>query len=70
VLATHSETLHNLSFGPELQLLVPTTTQFTHGAFNAGLPQLPLTLLNSVVALSALAKDLYPNQREVGFSSV
>jgi MFS superfamily sulfate permease-like transporter len=34
------------------------------GIWRAGLPQLPLTLLNSVLAMAALAAQLYPQQAQ------
>ncbi|KAJ2706736.1 hypothetical protein FB645_001340 [Coemansia sp. IMI 203386] len=40
--------------------VVPTAREFKTGFLSAGLGQLPLTLLNSVVALAALARDLFP----------
>ncbi|KAI7907856.1 uncharacterized protein BX663DRAFT_12969 [Cokeromyces recurvatus] len=44
-------------------IIVPTADQFRSGFLNAGLGQLPLTSLNSVIALSALIIDLFPNKR-------
>jgi MFS superfamily sulfate permease-like transporter len=56
-----------LSFGPSpLQLIVPSPAQFLKGAFHAGLPQLPLTLTNSVLAVSLLSRDLFGPQRAAG----
>ncbi|KAJ2400548.1 hypothetical protein GGI23_001969 [Coemansia sp. RSA 2559] len=40
--------------------VVPTAKEFRTGFLSAGLGQLPLTLLNSVVALVALARELFP----------
>ncbi|KAI8925218.1 hypothetical protein BC831DRAFT_427002 [Entophlyctis helioformis] len=40
----------------------PSWSQFVSGMLNAGLGQLPLTLLNSVIAVSKLADDLYPTR--------
>ncbi|KAJ1965354.1 hypothetical protein GGI12_000832 [Dipsacomyces acuminosporus] len=40
--------------------VVPTAKELRSGFLSAGLGQLPLTLLNSVVALAALARDLFP----------
>ncbi|KAJ2723525.1 hypothetical protein GGI07_002563 [Coemansia sp. Benny D115] len=40
--------------------VVPTGSEFREGFLSAGLGQLPLTLLNSVVALAALSRDLFP----------
>ncbi|KAJ2555656.1 hypothetical protein GGH19_001373 [Coemansia sp. RSA 1807] len=42
---------------------VPTAREFRTGFLSAGLGQLPLTLLNSVVALAALARELFPGYR-------
>ena len=39
---------------------VPTGEEFRHGFLTAGLGQIPLTALNSVIALAALANDLFP----------
>lgn len=35
--------------------------EWTTGLFHAALPQLPLTLLNSVIAVCALSRDYYPD---------
>ncbi|KAJ2771375.1 hypothetical protein IWQ57_002241, partial [Coemansia nantahalensis] len=43
--------------------VVPTAAEFRAGFLSAGLGQLPLTLLNSVVALAALARELFPGHR-------
>ncbi|KAL4799702.1 hypothetical protein BDV19DRAFT_354601 [Aspergillus venezuelensis] len=42
-------------------IVIPTGYQWTHGAIDAGLGQLPLTTLNSVVAVVHLAADLLPS---------
>ncbi|KAL4959780.1 putative sulfate/molybdate transporter [Aspergillus stella-maris] len=42
-------------------IVIPTGHQWTHGAIDAGLGQLPLTTLNSVVAVVHLAADLLPS---------
>ncbi|KAG0273025.1 hypothetical protein BGZ95_011169 [Linnemannia exigua] len=39
---------------------VPTWEEFKHGFVSASLGQIPLTCLNSVIALAALAQDLFP----------
>eukprot|EP00658_Telonema_sp_P-2_P017130 TRINITY_DN16631_c0_g1_i1.p1 TRINITY_DN16631_c0_g1~~TRINITY_DN16631_c0_g1_i1.p1 ORF type:complete len:450 (-),score=58.67 TRINITY_DN16631_c0_g1_i1:185-1534(-) len=54
-----------VTLGVDLALVSPSWHQFGQGVLQAGLPQLPLTLLNSVVALSLLAKDLYPSRDAV-----
>ncbi|KAG0059414.1 hypothetical protein BGZ89_000422 [Linnemannia elongata] len=41
---------------------VPTWDEFKHGFVSASLGQIPLTCLNSVIALAALAKDLFPER--------
>ncbi|KAI1315872.1 hypothetical protein EDD11_000248 [Mortierella claussenii] len=42
--------------------IVPTAEEFKHGFLSAGLGQIPLTALNSVIALAALAQDLFPER--------
>ncbi|KAF9904034.1 hypothetical protein EC991_003132 [Linnemannia zychae] len=42
--------------------VVPTPEEFKHGFLSAGLGQIPLTALNSVIALAALANDLFPDR--------
>jgi MFS superfamily sulfate permease-like transporter len=41
---------------------VPSPSEFGQGVLKAGLGQLPLTLLNSVIAVSLLAEDLFPER--------
>ncbi|KAF9128705.1 hypothetical protein BGW39_004838 [Mortierella sp. 14UC] len=41
---------------------VPTWEEFKHGFVSASLGQIPLTCLNSVIALAALAQDLFPER--------
>lgn len=41
-------------------IIVPSPEQFKNGFLNAGLGQLPLTTLNSVIALCALIDELFP----------
>ena len=45
-----------------LQLTVPTGLEWKAGIVRVGLPQLPLTLLNSVLAVSVLSEDLFPGR--------
>ena len=53
-----------MQLGPSRpKVRLPSWAQFRAGVAAAGLPQLPLTLLNSVLAVSQLAGHLYP---EVG----
>lgn len=48
------------SFGIALHVHIPTWDNMVQGFTLAAVPQLPLTLLNSVIAVSALAADLFP----------
>jgi MFS superfamily sulfate permease-like transporter len=41
---------------------IPSALDFYNGFMKAGLGQLPLTMLNSVIAVSALADDLFPEK--------
>lgn len=45
---------------PDLTPQWPITHEWSRGILCAGLPQLPLTLLNSVVAVCALSSDFFP----------
>ncbi|KAF9160316.1 hypothetical protein DFQ26_005677 [Actinomortierella ambigua] len=42
--------------------IIPTWEEFKHGFLSASLGQIPLTCLNSVIALAALANDLFPDR--------
>ena len=44
------------------EAVVPTLEEFKTGFLSAALGQLPLTALNSVIALAALANDLFPER--------
>lgn len=50
-------------------IIVPNAQEFRNGLLNAGLGQLPLTSLNSVIALCALIDDLFP-EKHASASSV
>lgn len=57
------EALHSLKLGLHLPRWIPIPPQDWWIAFTkAALPQIPLTLLNSVVAVCALARDLHPDR--------
>jgi MFS superfamily sulfate permease-like transporter len=45
-----------------IQLAMPNAAAWWNGFWQGALPQLPLTLLNSVVAVCALSADLYPGR--------
>ncbi|KAI9473970.1 MAG: hypothetical protein EXX96DRAFT_580048 [Benjaminiella poitrasii] len=51
-------------------IIVPNAEQFRLGFLNAGLGQLPLTSLNSVIALCALIGDLFPTRKPASTSHV
>ncbi|KAI5208283.1 hypothetical protein E4T39_01604 [Aureobasidium subglaciale] len=40
---------------------IPSLSDFYKGAFEAGLPQLPLTTLNSILAVTSLSASLFPS---------
>ena len=63
VLAGNPGVFHTLGFGwqfPDLHL--PSTQNFIDGFWQGTIPQIPLTILNSVIAVSALSVDLFPNR--------
>ena len=63
VLVRSPEALLSLKLGPHLPHWIPIPPQDWWVAFTkAALPQIPLTLLNSVVAVCALARDLHPDR--------
>lgn len=47
---------------PPLHLIMPTAHDWSIGITHGALPQLPLTLLNSVIAICALSADLFPGR--------
>ena len=44
------------------QWLWPTAEEWRSGALRGAIPQIPLTLLNSVIAVCALSRDLFPGR--------
>ena len=63
VAACRPGALASLRLGPSpARLVTITPDDFARGVFRAGLPQLPLTTLNSVVATCALTRDLFPDR--------
>jgi hypothetical protein len=57
----HPEVLSGLRLGPSIpSFAVPSLGQLQTGIRKAGIAQLPLTSLNSVVAVSQLAAELFP----------
>lgn len=47
---------------PPFNLITPTVAEWKVGLFQGALPQLPLTLLNSVIAVCALSADYFPDR--------
>jgi MFS superfamily sulfate permease-like transporter len=64
IAACRPGSLDALRIGPAVPSLGPwpSLDEWTSGITRAGLPQLPLTTLNSVVATCALSKDLFPDR--------
>jgi len=59
----HPELFNHLSFiFPSIHLVIPSSTEWNTGLVQGTLPQLPLTLLNSVIAVCALSADYFPNR--------
>ncbi|CAG8716990.1 16447_t:CDS:1, partial [Acaulospora colombiana] len=59
IFTSNDNKLPSISFNhPEI--VVPTPEEFKTGFLSASLGQLPLTVLNSIIALSALADELFP----------
>lgn len=57
----HPATLSDLSLGLYLPSFNPLYTEdFRQGFFSMAIPQIPLTTLNSVIAVCALSMDLFP----------
>ncbi|EER05295.1 conserved hypothetical protein [Perkinsus marinus ATCC 50983] len=46
-------------FGPNISVVAISGQDWLDGILNGGLPQLPLTLLNSVISVCALARELF-----------
>ena len=61
LLFTRPDTFEGLSWGwGGLTVTIPTLAEWETGLLRGTLPQVPLTLLNSVIAVCALSTDLYP----------
>lgn len=59
-----SESVGSLRFTwPHVDIAWPSAAAFQSGLWRAALPQLPLTILNSVLAVCALSGDLFQKQR-------
>ncbi|XP_072994395.1 molybdate transporter 2-like [Typha latifolia] len=63
--------IQHLSLGPSPLKLVPMTwDDFKVGFFRAAIPQIPLSVLNSVIAVCKLSSDLFPDREELSVTSV
>jgi MFS superfamily sulfate permease-like transporter len=61
---THPDVLHSIGFGFRLPTWKPPAwNDFATSFPKAALPQIPLTTLNSVIAVCALSADLFPDRR-------
>ncbi|QQE09984.1 putative sulfate/molybdate transporter [Planctomycetota bacterium] len=59
----HGNLLANYNWQwPNLNFVIPNNHQWWDGLIHGALPQLPLTLLNSVIAVCALSHDYFPKQ--------
>ncbi|CAM9121040.1 unnamed protein product [Chrysoparadoxa australica] len=59
----HHGSAWSIRLGLDLQPpIIPSAHAFVKGAADAALPQLPLTCLNSVVAVASMSQDLFPDQ--------
>lgn len=57
----HPDIIDTLTLGPETpDTVVPTWHEFKEGFWHGGLPQIPLTTLNSVVAVCKLSEEMFP----------
>ncbi|MEM6258628.1 MAG: putative sulfate/molybdate transporter [Planctomycetota bacterium] len=48
---------------PQFEWIAPAASEWKQGLIEGALPQLPLTLLNSVIAVCALSGDYFPKHR-------
>lgn len=63
MLINRPEVFHGLPLGwTGPGVIIPGLDQWKTGVLNGAIPQVPLTLLNSVIAVCALSEDLFPKR--------
>lgn len=61
---TNNQSISMIQFSiPHFTVIFPTNSQWLTGFFKGALPQIPLTLLNSVFAVCILSGDLFPGRQ-------
>lgn len=64
LLMEHPSTLQQTTFGMSWSMPnLLDTRDWIHGLLHGAIPQIPLTTLNSVIAVCALSKDLFPKNQ-------
>lgn len=62
---------HDLRFGPsKINILKPSLEDWKIGFLRAAIPQIPLSVLNSVIAVCKLSGDLFPDREELSATRV
>ena len=63
IFVTDPNSIDHLSMGlVDLQMIVPNSHDWLNGLLYGTVPQLPLTLLNSIIAVCVLSGDLFPGR--------
>lgn len=63
VFAFDPSIVSTLSMGPSTpQVIMPNATEWKTGILRAGLPQLPLTTLNSIISVTHLSNEWFPDR--------
>ena len=64
MLITQPQSIDSLSFSfVKLQMILPNGQVWLNGLIYGAVPQIPLTLLNSVIAVCVLSGDLFPGKK-------
>jgi len=70
VFIRRSEVVHEIKFGPSsIEVMKFTKQNWKKGFIKGAIPQLPLSMLNSVIAVCKLSTDLFP-EREFSVTSI